>query len=300
MKIALISEASSLHVYELRRLKEEGDLLNIPTDHFKYSDITIDFGSEKLNLFVKDINLIESYDIFILRASKRKDVLYDHYKGIINYLAQKNSKFVLNSIFFSQFNNISEKIFDYTVMTSNSIPIIPSINIAHIEDLDTINLKELEFPIITKKAKSSHGNGVSIHYNIKELRSFFEKNTPENFLIQPYINSGSSEKEDIRIITLGNKVIGGYKKVAPKGSIITNIGAGGHTAPLELTSDLIEISQKVSEVFKSDYLGIDIIINNGKPQVLEINKAAQFEGFENATKINLARLILKYCIDHSN
>jgi glutathione synthase/RimK-type ligase-like ATP-grasp enzyme len=87
------------------------------------------------------------------------------------------------------------------------------------------------------------------------------------------------------------------KKSVGQEKVITNYDAGGIVEKFEVSEEINGLSLKACDILELDYAGIDIIFENNQPLILEVNPAAQFEGFENATGLNVAREILKFIIE---
>ncbi len=85
------------------------------------------------------------------------------------------------------------------------------------------------------------------------------------------------------------------KKTAPEGEFLTNVVRGGTATKAELTKELRDLSVKAARLFSADYVGVDIMYDKrGNPYILEVNRGAQFEGFEESTGINVARQMIKW------
>jgi ribosomal protein S6--L-glutamate ligase len=112
-------------------------------------------------------------------------------------------------------------------------------------------------------------------------------------MIQPFLATG----HDYRVIVIGGKALGAMKKTAPKGEFLTNVVRGGTATKAELTKELRDLSVKAARLFQADYVGVDIMYDKkGNPYILEVNRGAQFEGFERSTGINIARQMIEWLI----
>lgn len=121
-----------------------------------------------------------------------------------------------------------------------------------------------------------------------------EKQVPlRGFLIQEYIRNDG----DFRVMTVGYKCIGGFKRMVKEEKLILNKSQGNSVALKELPTDVIEIAERAAKCLEVEVAGTDIIrdVNSGKLYIVEVNEAPQFKVFEKRTKINAARLILEYC-----
>ncbi len=301
-QIALFSETDDNN-YTVERFKTEADNLGLELDHLRYSDINFFFKKGELRAWrenSKDKEITNYYDYFIFRCTKDKHGNnYKQTAEVIKRFAFDKGKRILN--FTEESRNVfgnTPKVETYRILSQNKIPIIQSFIFPNVVCLKK-SLPGFKFPLIIKKVNESHGRGIKLVRSEKDLLNFFEKHTKVyEFLIQEYIQSNSTNKEDIRIITIGKKVLGAYKKVAPRDSIITNIASGGNAVPIELTSDIITLGEQVAEAMKFEFMGIDAIYNqDGELLVLEVNRAPQFEGFEKVTGKNIPKEVLHHMLD---
>jgi RimK family alpha-L-glutamate ligase len=293
MKKVLLLSQSDPNTYEIERLKEQFEKKGHSFTHQFYSNIEISFLNSHIEILVNKINVLE-YDIFLFRSSKSSHgYYYGHYTGIMKEILMNADKKILNLYTTKHFDNWATKLYTYTLLADQGIPLIKTYNFATFKQV-LENKNKLDYPLIAKLVRGSHGDGVTLIHNFEELYDYFITNPPATVLLQEYINSDSDIKEDLRVITLGYNVIGGYKKVAPKGSIITNLASGGNTEKVDLSKETIAAAKKIAEIMKADFTGIDFIIREGVPYVLEVNRAPQFQGFEKTTGINLSEEIVNF------
>ena len=114
------------------------------------------------------------------------------------------------------------------------------------------------------------------------------------FLIQEYIENDG----DYRVMTVGYKCIGGFKRQVKEEKLILNKSKGGSVGVKELPKDVIEVAERAAEVLGVEVAGTDLIrsTKTGEVYIVEVNEAPQFKVFEKRTKFNAARTILEYCV----
>lgn len=171
-------------------------------------------------------------------------------------------------------------------------------------------LKLWELPAIVKlSAGGRHGMGTfwvreladleklkHVLENRKEKAKAENKKTPifRGFLIQEYIRNDG----DYRVMTVGYKCIGGFKRQVKEEKLILN-RSQGKSMLVELPLDVTETAEKAARVLGVEVAGTDLVrdIKTGKVYIIEVNEAPQFKVFEKRTKINAARKILEYCVE---
>lgn len=182
---------------------------------------------------------------------------------------------------------------------------------AYVESLADLK-KELlnwQFPAIVKLSQGGrHGMGTfwiremdDIEKLIHVLEGRREKAKLNNeklvpmrgFLIQEYIRNDG----DYRVMTVGYKCIGGFKRQVKEEKLILNKSQGNSVAVKDLPAEVIEIAERAAKVLEVEVAGTDIIrdLETGKLYIVEVNEAPQFKVFEKRTKINAAGAILEYC-----
>ncbi len=100
---------------------------------------------------------------------------------------------------------------------------------------------------------------------------------------------------DLRIFVLGDKVLGGMKRIAPIGAWKTNVAQGGKGETYKLNSTLEEIGISATRAVGAEIAGVDLILDkDGKWFVLEVNAVPGWKAFAPVTGIDIAREILVY------
>ncbi len=159
---------------------------------------------------------------------------------------------------------------------------------------------KLSYPFIMKPDLGAKGKGVKVISDSKEFNLLAEKELL-GFIFQNFIEN----KGDYRVFVIGGKPVGIMKRIAQKGSFLNNISQGGRAIEEKdkLTKEKLSlIASKIASLFDLGLCGVDFIFNekDRKYYFLEINTVPQWQGFQKATKINVASLIVDYCNDILN
>lgn len=183
---------------------------------------------------------------------------------------------------------------------------------AYVESLKTLE-KELanwELPVIVKlSAGGRHGMGTFWIRDMADLeklkhildhRKQHAKEKGEKipvfrgFLIQEYIRNDG----DFRVMTVGYKCIGGFKRQVKEEKLILNKSLG-KSENIDVPQDVAETAEKAAKVLGVEVAGTDLVreTETGKVYIVEVNEAPQFKVFEKRTKVNAAKKILEYCVE---
>lgn len=178
-----------------------------------------------------------------------------------------------------------------------------------LEDLET-ELNKTNFPVIVKMSQGGrHGMGTFFLKEMKDLDALKEKlnlrrdnairdgkkTTPQRgFLIQEYISNDG----DFRVMTVGYKCIGGFKRMPKTEKLVLNQSEGRSVGLAEVPMDVQRIAEEAAKVLGVEVAGTDVVRDSrtGEVCLIEVNEAPQFKVFEKRTKINAAKAILEYCV----
>lgn len=127
----------------------------------------------------------------------------------------------------------------------------------------------------------SQGRGVRI------IRTQDELNSIESDGLMFAQRYHQPEGRDYKIYRIGNSSFG-VRRVWPARTLEEKLGE-----PFELTSSMLEISQRCAECFGIDLYGLDIVISDGREYVVDINTFPGFKGVPEAG-LRLAEYITEY------
>lgn len=152
--------------------------------------------------------------------------------------------------------------------------------------------EKLGYPCIIKECYGSLGAKVYCADNRDELLTRMEKVKLKAHLFQKMITT--SRGRDIRVIVIGGKALCGMKRTS-KTDFRSNIELGGIGEPIELPEAFKKISEKVADILKLDYCGIDLLHGeNDEPIVCEVNSNAFFGAMESVSGVNVAEKYAEY------
>lgn len=287
MKIYVFSKLTEQ--YAPNRIVTEASKMGHSAMNLFYKDVFLEIGPKEVVLYHKGKRL-KAPDAAVLRVSGEglKGPLFVYQRvGIVDYFPEEIK--VINRGTYRRWPRLN-KLEQHYAMVRAGLPVIPSFSFASEEAIDW---EKLEFPLIGKTTFGSSGQGVfKLEKRSGLLKIAREKGGVGTFLYQKLLPT----KQDYRVIVIGGKVLPmAMRKTAQGDDFRTNYARGGRVEGVELTSEMRKLAEKTASVFQADYAGIDIMYDeNKKPFILEINRGAQFQGFEESTGINVAREIVKY------
>ncbi len=165
------------------------------------------------------------------------------------------------------------------------------------EDFLNLVSRELGFPLVAKNCYGSLGAGVFLINDSQELREFEERNKLKEHFYQKFIGYGG---EDIRVIVVGGKYVCAMNR---KNScdFRSNIELGGKGTKYEAGKKLINLCEKVADILKLDYCGIDVLCDGkGNFYICEVNSNAFFAEAERVCGVNIAKKYAEFIIEKLN
>ncbi len=149
-------------------------------------------------------------------------------------------------------------------------------------------------PVIIKLLEGTQGIGVVLAETRKAAKSVIEAflGLKANILIQEFIKEAGGA--DIRAFIVNGKVIGAMKRQGLEGEFRSNIHRGGSAVPIKLSRIQREVALRAAKVMGLSICGVDMIMSQRGPLVLEVNSSPGLEGIEKATGKDIAGSIISY------
>lgn len=286
---SLLVVTSNKHDPNPEDLQKAGMAFGLRTEVVEYAELNWEFGIEELKIRTKGIEIGE-FDAFILRGAGVRNTLAKRHRGVLaDWLLTKNKR-VLNGRYFAEYSGGLTKLEQLWIMLKEGVATIPT---KIIGSIDSYPSELPDYPFVTKPLAGSQGEGITLVSNDSLRRRAFSLNPPQQLLIQPVLPN----KVDYRVIVLNGKVLGIMQRNAGDGMFVTNVSAGGIASKVDIRADFKQLAKRASELFDLDFVGVDIMLDDsGEPRVLELNAAAEFQGFQKACQVNVAEKMISYLL----
>lgn len=272
------------YLYQAKRMKEELEKRGVSCDIIKNS---------KYSVYIENGNILSDYSgyDFVIFWDKDK---------YIGEMLEKSGLKVFNRP--DSILTCDDKMTTHIMLSNNGIPMpktYPGIlcySNEHKIQKETFDLieKKLGYPMICKHSYGSLGQGVFLINNRKELEDISEDVKIVPHLFQQFISESAGK--DLRVIVVGDKVLGGMVRQSLSNDFKSNIGAGGSGKIYPVSKEVADMCLKIKNILNLDYCGIDILFGNSGPIVCEVNSNAFFEAFEKVTGINVAKEYTDYIL----
>jgi hypothetical protein len=290
--------------YAQDRFKEELEKKSIPYLFAFFEDISIDMLDGKMKILIGNEDIL-GFTHIIFRGHHLGNLLaYETKKIIAHYIDQFNinnsDKVIhLQNIESLKFLPYYDKLYVYNLCIENNLPIIPSY---YKTSGDYLGI--LPYPFIIKDV-TGENDVVVIDgkekikknvYLIEKEEDLKQERLIGKNLTKYYAHKFLTSGEDFRVFVAKGTVIGGFSRKAQDGFF--TVKQGIYTFfNIENNSDIVELAQKAANVFKADFIAIDIMKDeNNKPLIQEISLNPGFKAYE--TKIgegfvNIAKAIIE-------
>jgi len=298
MKIGLLSsDFKEVNKYEnieiLKYIKKYFKEFTI----FDLSKIEIYIVDNEVKVFYCDKKKIDlnSYDVILIRKTRGfSEQIVDIIQAINNI---KNAPLILDEP--KSFSKPTSKINSLIKRHKNfNQPKTQIILNPQKEIYETM----LEFPVVVKPTHGRGGLGVTVCNNIKEIEktrvSYIhnESNKKEflgyGILIQECIDFD----EEYRVNIINGKSVGSIIK---KSDIKIKNANRGAKFIVKNNQEVITLAEDIAQLHQLFFAGVDIVRKGNEYYVIECNRNPSFQEFDNATKGNIANILVKKIYDRT-
>jgi len=175
---------------------------------------------------------------------------------------------------------------------------IPVPRTAIVEDAHTVRRMVEEWgPVVIKPLVGSMGFG-SVKADNPDI-AYVIARTLQQFNLPIYLQEFIEKPgRDIRIIVVGDRVIGAMYRIQPNGTWKTNVAQGADVKKADIEPELESIAIRSAKTLKLHYAGVDVAEDPERGYVvLEVNASPNWKGFMKATGINVAEHIAHYILE---
>ncbi len=149
-------------------------------------------------------------------------------------------------------------------------------------------------PVVIKLLEGTQGIGVILAPEVKVAEAIIEtlQSTKQNVLIQRFVEE--SRGRDIRALVVGDRVVAAMGRNASGDEFRSNVHRGGTVEAVDLSPEYEQAAVRSAQIMGLKVAGVDMLIGNDGPLVMEVNSSPGLEGIEAATRLDVAGAI----IDH--
>ncbi|GGK32849.1 alpha-L-glutamate ligase [Caldalkalibacillus thermarum] len=192
-------------------------------------------------------------------------------------------------------DTVKDKLYTHQILAQHNLPVPKTMLAKYPVNVDLVE-KKLGFPVVVKTLSGSQGSGVFLSEtksNFADLMEFINTNKNKaNIILQEFIKS--SHGRDLRVITIGGRVVACMQRISKTGDFKANYSRGGHVEPYPLSPEIEWLALETSRILGLDIAGIDLLFDGDHFKICEANSAPGFEGIERCCDANIAREIYQF------
>lgn len=236
---------------------------------------------------------LKKYDIVFVRP------IFNHDPSIHSAVIRQfelNGSVVING--YLGVHRAKNKIRTLQLLAHHNLP-TPKTTLLFDEEHLVPTLKDFSFPVVVKAAYGSGGAGIFICESLRAVAPVVEhllkaNNSSNNPIkIQEYISEAKGK--DLRLFVVGKKVVATMQRKAKKGDFRANIHKGGSGKGVTPTKKEERLALEAAKRMGLNIAGVDILRSKKGPLILEVNSAPGLAGITEATGVDVAKEIVKYC-----
>ncbi len=153
----------------------------------------------------------------------------------------------------------------------------------------------LSLPLVIKECYGSYGSQVYLAHTAEEALSIVKSVSPHEMVMQELVKT--SYGRDVRVNTVGGRVICSMLRQSANGDFRSNITAGGGGVAYEADGEMCRIALAASEALGLEHAGVDILFGSDGYYVCEVNSNPDFKSTLECTGVNLADHIVENMIN---
>jgi tetrahydromethanopterin:alpha-L-glutamate ligase len=101
---------------------------------------------------------------------------------------------------------------------------------------------------------------------------------------------------DLRVFVVGGKTRAAIVRHAPAGDWRTNVAGGGRAESIDCPEPVRKVAEAAAAVVGLDYAGVDLVVGDGAPTVIEVNGNPSWRGILEATGLDMAEAIADHVL----
>jgi RimK family alpha-L-glutamate ligase len=274
-------------IYTTRRVQEAARHLGLELDVYNIHDISFIIEEKQVAVLGDGRNLLETYDGLVVRTF----FPYISEALTLARLFRDAGKTVMDESLTDEGYAVS-KMHDHLVLAEHGIPNPRTWQLFNPRQME-VKAAELTYPCLLKGIHGARGDHVYLVHNAEQLQRRMWHYPCGELMLQEYLPA----EEDYRLLVIGYQALPVMvSRKPPRGDFRTNYSVGGRFVGRETSEfpGFKELAENAARALRREFTGVDIRLKGDKPVVLEVNRQPDFEGFERATKFDVAGEVVKY------
>lgn len=255
-KMEKICKSRKIEFYAVKTSKAQIDISNVASKKI----VIKNYDGEG-----KDATIVPENTVCVVRGG----VMNSDIGVAILTILQNNGVFMINER--GGMELCANKLESAIALKKHDLPHPRTAFVANEENIETA-VKEIgnKFPVIVKTLTGAEGIGVSKIESMESLKSVLQTlwKYGAEVIMQEFL---PDFKNDVRSIVLNGKIFACAKRDKAPKDFRTNIARGSKGGSFQLSDEEIKLVEQAARVSKCYYVGIDHVVNDGKPYIIEMN-----------------------------
>ena len=274
-------------IYTTRRVQEAAKEQGLELIVCNIHDISFDIEGQKANVYGMGKNLLETCDGLVVRT------FYPYISEALTIarLFHDAGKMVMDQSLTDEGYAVS-KMHDYLVLERNGVPCPRTWQVFNPRQVEEL-AGQLEYPCLLKGVHGARGDHIFLIQNNEQLQRRLWHYPYGELMLQEYLPAN----EDYRVMVIGYHALPMMvSRKPPKGDFRTNYSVGGRFTRNDLSEfpSFQSLAEKAARALRREFTAVDIRMKGDQPLLLEVNRQPDFEGFERATRFDVASEVVRY------
>jgi len=267
--------------------------------------------AEAANALGHRVSLMDPFDCTLYLDGRQPYVAHkgrsvDRLDGIIPRLSAQTSKYGLEVVAHFETAGVPSvnpsaaieiarhKWRSLRTLAAHGLPVPASFVAGSVAFLDRSIERVGGYPFLIKPSEGTQGVGILLFETPLTAKSALDTlwNLHQDYVAQTFYEEAAGR--DIRVLVVGGRVLGAMERIASPGDFRANVHRGGIGRAIPLTEEMEHIALRAVAAMNLRIAGVDLLNTRDGLIVLEVNPSPGFEGFEEATKQDVARQIMSY------
>lgn len=276
-------------LYEINRLVEEAKKHSIELHVLKPEQIDLIVTKEDRKSILVD-NKPTALPDFVLPRMGAGTTYFA--LAVIRHLERLGVPCYNNS---ESIDTVKDKLYTHQILAQSNLPVPKTMLVKFPVDVNLID-KHIGFPAVIKTLSGTQGKGVHLVKDKKSCEDLFQlieaTNSQINIIIQEFIET--SFGRDLRVFTIGGRVVGCMERRSDTEDFKSNYSAGGKVKSYPISHEIEWLGMEITRILGLDISGIDLLFDKDHFKICEVNSSPGFQGLESCCNVNIPKEIYTY------
>jgi RimK family alpha-L-glutamate ligase len=185
-----------------------------------------------------------------------------------------------------------------TCLSAAGLPVPTTLAGAEPEALAAAAVRRLGLPVVVKQRRSRMGVGVIRCTELDHLEAVLDSlwRVGDEVVVQRWLAGG---EQSYRLLVVGQAVVAAACFTAADGEWRSNSARGGSASRHDPRADECALATAAAEALQLGHCGVDILVGDEGPVVVEVNPTPGFIELERVTGVDVASALVEHAVNCS-